>query len=206
LASNAAFAQTDHDARKDPSQKDQGQNGQADEHDPHQYASLREAEVEIKDFAFTTLEDGKINLREAARGKKLVLVHYFAAWCHNSNFDTQTMTEMYDKYREQGLLVIGVCEYSSRNELRQFIEKRKPTYPICIENDGKKKDRTGTTHYAYRDKIHDERLWGTPLNILIADSDIRPEGEVIASRVRIATGEAVKTELEEMIRRHLRLN
>jgi peroxiredoxin len=206
LASNTTFAQADHDAQKDRSQNDQDLKRQADEHGLHQYAPLREFELEVKDFAFTTPDDGKINLREAARGKKLVLVHYFAAWCHNSNFDTQTMTEMYDKYREQGFLVIGVCEYSSRNELRKFIEKHKPTYPICIENDGKKKDRTGTTHYAYRDKINDERLWGTPLNILIADRDIQPEGEIIAGRVRIATGEAVKTELEEMIRRQLHLN
>jgi len=187
-------------------QTDQSQRVQSVETHSHQYAPLREVEMEIKDGAFPTLDGGNINLREAARDKKLTLVHYFAAWCHNSNYDVVTLTELYDKYRDQGVLVIGVCEYSNRKELREFIEKRNPSYPICIENDGKKKDRTGTTHYAYRKQVDDQRNWGTPLNILIADSDIQKEGEVLTRRVRIAPGEVVKTELEEIIRRHLQLN
>ncbi len=172
------------------------------DHD-HYYVPLREAELEIKDFTFPTLEDGKINLRESARGKKLVLVHYFAAWCHNSNFDVATMKEIYDKYRDQGLLVIGVCEYSSRDELRKFIEKHKPAYPICIEGDGKNKDRAGTTHYAYRKQVDDQRVWGTPLNILISAEDVQKDGEVVTKRVRVAPGEVIKTELEDFIRQHL---
>lgn len=169
----------------------------------HHYVPLREAEMEIKDFTFPTLEDGKIGLREAALDKKLVLVHYFAAWCHNSNFDVATMKEIYDKYRDRGLLVIGVCEYSSRDELRKFIEKHKPDYPICIEGDGKSKDRAGTTHYAYRKQVDDQRVWGTPLNILISAEDVQKEGEVVTRRVRVAPGEVIKTELEDFIRQHL---
>jgi len=195
-AAPAAFAQTD----KNPKV-------QTVEANSHDYAPLIEVEMEIKDFTYPSLDEGKVNLRESARGKKLTLVHYFAAWCHSSNFDVKTMTEIYDKYRDQGLLVIGVCEYSSRKELREFIEKHKPTYPICIESEGnKKKDRTGTTHYSYRKQLDDQRNWGTPLNILIADNLIQKEGEVVAKRVRIATGEVIRTELEEIIRRHLHLN
>jgi peroxiredoxin len=170
----------------------------------HHYVPLREVEMEIKDFTFPTLEGGRINLRESAQTPNLILVHYFAAWCHNSNFDVKTMTEIYDRYRDQGLLVIGVCEYSSRDELRDFIKKHKPTYPICIEGDGRKKDRTGTTHYAYRSRVDDQRLWGTPLNILIDAAVIEPDGEVVARNARVAPGEVIKTELEELIREKLR--
>jgi peroxiredoxin len=175
----------------------------AQEHRGHHYAPLREVEMEIKDFSFSTLDGGKLNLREAALGKKLVLVHYFAAWCHNSNFDVKTMTEIYNDYRDQGLLVIGVCEYSSKDELRGFIEKHKPTYPICMEGDGKKKDRTGTMHYAYRKQIDDQRLWGTPLNVLISSDEVQKEGDVVAKHLRIAPGEVIKTELEDLIRAKL---
>lgn len=187
-------------------QSDQKLKVQTIEATSHDYAPLREVEIEIKDFTFPSLDDGQINLRESARGKKLILVHYFAAWCHSSNFDVKTMTEVYDKYREQGLLVIGVCEYSSRKELREFIEKHKPTYPICVEGDGRKKDRTGTTHYFYRKQVDDQRNWGTPLNILIAEGDIQSEGEIVARRVRVASGEMIKTELEEIIKRYLGFN
>ncbi len=127
------------------------------------------------------------------------MVHYFAAWCHNSNFDVTTMKELYEKYKDQGFLVIGVCEYSNEAELRGFIEKHKPAYPICVEGDGKMKNRTGTTHYKYRSQLDDNRHWGTPLNILIAAEDAQKKGEVVAKRVRVAAGEVIKSEFEELI-------
>lgn len=166
----------------------------------HYYVPLRNVEMEIKDFNFATLDGKTINLREAVKGKKLVLIHYFAAWCHNSNFDVKTMKELYEKYKDQGFTVIGVCEYSNELELRGFIERHEPEYPICIEGDGKFKDRTGTTHYAYRSKLDDNRHWGTPLNILIAAEDVQKKGDIVAKRVRIAAGEVIKSEFEELIK------
>lgn len=170
----------------------------------HFYVPLREVEMEIKDFSFATLDDKTVNLRDAIKDKKLVLVHYFAAWCHNSKFDVSTMKELYEKYKDKGFTVIGVCEYSNETELRGFIEKFKPTYPICIEGNGKMKDRTGTTHYAYRSQLDDNRHWGTPLNILISAEDVLKTGEVITRRVRIAPGEVIKKEFEELIREKLK--
>lgn len=169
----------------------------------HYYVPMRDVEMEIKDFSFPTLDGQTVKLSEAVKGKKLVLVHYFAAWCHNSNFDVNTMKELYEKYKDQGFLVIGVCEYSNETELRGFIEKHKPTYTICVEGDGKMKDRTGTTHYSYRSKLDDNRHWGTPLNILIAAEDMRNKGDIVTRRVRIAAGEVIKSEFEELIRRSL---
>lgn len=170
----------------------------------HYYVPLREVEMEIKDFNFATLDGKTIKLSDAVKGKKLVLVHYFAAWCHNSNFDVVTMKELYEKYKDRGFLVIGVCEYSKPSELREFIEKHKPAYPICMEGDGKMKDRTGTTHYAYRNQLDDNRHWGTPLNMLIDADDIAKRRDFIAGRVRIAAGEVIKSEFEELIRERLK--
>jgi hypothetical protein len=113
------------------------------------------------------------------------------------------MKDLYEKYKDKGFTVIGVCEYSNETELRGFIEKYKPTYPICIEGDGKMKDRTGTTHYAYRSQLDDNRHWGTPLNILISADDVLKTGEVITRHVRIAPGEVIKKEFEELIRETL---
>ncbi|MEP7342667.1 MAG: TlpA disulfide reductase family protein [Acidobacteriota bacterium] len=169
----------------------------------HFYVPMRDVEMEIKDFNFATPDGKTIKLSDAVKGKKLVLVHYFAAWCHNSNFDVVTMKELYEKYKDQGFLVIGVCEYSRPEELREFIEKHKPTYPICVEGNGRLKDRTGTTHYFYRNQMDDKRHWGTPLNMLIAAEDVQKRGDIVARRVRVAAGEVIKSEFEEMIREKL---
>ncbi len=171
----------------------------AQEEHAHTYAPLRDAVFEFKDFEYPSLDSGKIKFSEAANGKRVVLVHYFAAWCHNSNYDVATINEVYNKYRDRGFAVIGICEYSTKGELKKFIEKHKPSYPIYIEGDMKKRERTGTMHYAYRQKAGDDRLWGTPLNILIDTEDIKIEGEVVSRRARVATGELVKTEFEAFL-------
>jgi len=172
----------------------------------HQYAPLREVKLELKDFSFSTLEGATLNLREAARGKRLILVTYFAAWCHNSNYDVETINELYTKYREPGLAVVGVCEYSSPEELRGFIERHKPTYPICLEGGDQIKDRSATTHYHYRKQAGDQRRWGTPFSILISADEMREQGETITKRAHAAAGELIKAEAEEFIRQQLSIS
>lgn len=168
----------------------------------HHYGPMREAEIDLKDFTYPTTQGGSIRLRDAIRDKKLVILHYFAAWCHNSNYDVKTMTEIHNRYKDQGVLVLGVFEYSKNNEIRDFLQKHSPPYPICIEG-GKKLDRTATTHYAYRKRVNDDRAWGTPLNLMFTAADVQDEGEIVASRVRVALGEVVKSEIEDWIQSNL---
>ncbi len=169
----------------------------------HQYAPLREAKLEFKDFSFPTLENTTLNLREAARGKRLVLVTYFASWCHNSAYDVDTLNELYAKYREQGLEIIGVSVYSSPDELRNFIKQHNTAFPICRESDEKVKNRNDTTHYRYRKQTDDSRRWGTPFSLFISASDIEERGETVAKRARVAAGELIKKDVEEFIRQQL---
>ncbi|HYE75748.1 MAG TPA: TlpA disulfide reductase family protein [Blastocatellia bacterium] len=168
----------------------------------HQYASLKETKLKLKDFSFPMLDGQPINLRTATHNKRLVLVHYFAAWCHNSNYDVVTINKLYRQYKDQGFEVIGVCEYSSAQELREFIAEHKPAYPICIEGDDKTA-RTASTHYDYRRKAKDERKYGTPFNILIRAANIEAKGDTFAKLVYTAAGELIEEEAEKFIKQEL---
>lgn len=170
----------------------------------HEYAPLREAGFELLDFTLPTVEGKMLRLGDLARGKKLVLVHFFATFCHNSNYDVVTINELYRQYQDQGLAVIGVCEYSSADQLKEFMARHQPLYPIVMEGEGRRGDRLKTRHYRYRTMIGDTRGWGTPFNVVIEGEEIEPEGEVLARRLRIATGELIKTEMESLIRRKIK--
>lgn len=176
----------------------------------HDFASLREAEIELADFTFPALEEGRtLNLREAVRGQKLVLLTYFAAWCHNSNFDVQTVRSLHEKYRKKGLAVIGVCEYSSKDELRDFVSQHKTEYPVCLESDDQLKDRTVTTHYKMRMQAGDkDRKWGTPLTLLFRAEALNASKDANNSiaptiNARVVAGEMNKAEVEDFIRQQL---
>ena len=170
----------------------------------HEYAELQAAELGIKDLTFKTLDGKPLSLRELAAGNKLVLIHYFAAWCHNSNYDVETIKELYAKYKDQGFQVMAICEYSKPNELRDFINKYQPSYPIVLESE-RTKDREKTTHYDYRTSLQDKRLWGTPFNLLLNTADFQAMGDVVTNRAQAAFGELMKSEVEQYIRQQLKL-
>ncbi len=126
-----------------------------------------------------------------------MLVTYFASWCHNSNYDVDTLNALYAKYHEQGLEIVGVSVYSSADELRNFIKQHNTAFPICREGDEKVKDRNSTTHSRYRKQVDDQRRLGTPFSLFISASDVEERGETVAKRVRAVAGELIKKDVEE---------
>jgi hypothetical protein len=169
----------------------------------HEYARLRKARLEISDFEMQTLSGETIQLREELRNGKLVLLHFFATFCHNSNYDVQTVNGLYRAYRSQGLVVIGICEYSTPAQLERFVAQHRPEYPIVIEGAGRRDDREQTLHYRYRRRVGDTRYWGTPFNLLLEKWSRDPKEEIVTRRVKVATGELIQDEVEALLRRRL---
>ena len=166
----------------------------------HDYASLRNVSLAVDDFEVRTREGRKVRVGELVKEGKIVLLHFFATFCHNSNYDVVTVNELYRTYREAGLTVVGISEYSSEEELAKFVARHQPLYPLVMEEEtGRKKTR----HYRYRTSVGDERKWGTPFNIVIDGRDVDPQSGTIARQVYVATGELVRAEVESLIRRRL---
>ena len=168
----------------------------------HEYAPLHEKQFEFKDFTYKTLEGQSINLRELAAGKKLVLIHFFAAWCHNSNYDVDTVKALYEQFKDAGLAVLGICEYSKPDEVREYLNKHQPAYPVVIESQ-KEKDRRKSSHYAYRTAAKDVRLWGTPFNVLLAVDEFSASGEIVTSKALVTFGELEKADVEKFLKERL---
>ena len=170
----------------------------------HKLVPFQQHILDYKNFALPTTIDGQtIDLRTAAKNKKLVIVTYFAAWCENSNHDYETMQHLLKKFGDKGLAVIGVCNYSEPKEVKDFITKHHPAYPICLESTDDKR-REQTTHYDYRKQCGDARKWGTPFSLLIEAKNIHPTGETLTSEVFAANGELDKKEAEKLIKQLLK--
>ena len=92
----------------------------------HKLVDFNQHKLEFLEFSYPSAVDGKpIELREAARGKKLLLVTFFAGWCENSRHDAKTIAKLLEKYQQKGLGVVGVCEYSSKDEIADFFRNPK---------------------------------------------------------------------------------
>jgi peroxiredoxin len=170
----------------------------------HKLVTFQPQKLDYKNFSFPSSVEGKtVELREQARGKKLVLVTYFAAWCENSNHDYETIQHLLKKFGDKGLGVVGVCNYSELKEVKDFITKHQPSYPIAMETYDDKQ-RENTTHYRYRKLCGDTRKWGTPFTLLIEAKNIQADGEILTKEVLAANGELDKKEAERFIKQLLK--
>jgi thiol-disulfide isomerase/thioredoxin len=111
---------------------------------------VAEKEFGYKDWTYKNLMgDGETNLRQFAKGKKLVMVVYWAPWCPNWKHDVAFVQELHQKYAKDGLAVLGVGEYDTVDKLKQNYEQNKLTFPAVYEQ-VTSSGRLTSLHYSQR--------------------------------------------------------
>jgi peroxiredoxin len=84
--------------------------------------------------AFTTL-DGETFSQDDLRGK-VVLVNAWATWCGPCVLEMPGFQKVYDDYRDQGFLVLGVSrDHEGPQKVRTFLERKNITYPVAMADD-----------------------------------------------------------------------
>jgi thiol-disulfide isomerase/thioredoxin len=171
----------------------------------HEYAPLEEKTVNYKDWTLNSVKDGTpVNLRSFAKGKKLVLVVYFAPWCGNWRNEAPVAAKLYEKYKGQGLDVIAVSEYAPRDAAVAFFGESGSPYAVVSESESRD-DRDKTSHYGYRQATGDTRRWGSPYNVFLEPAKLNKTGDVLTEKAWVVNGELVEDEVENFIRARLGL-
>jgi len=172
----------------------------------HEWAPILEQKFDYKDWTFKSLKDGAaVSLRALAKGRKLVLVVYFAPWCANWKNEAPTVRRLYEKYKGDGFEVVAVSEYASAEDTRRYFEEYGGApYPVVVESDtGEAREKT--THYGYRKALGDPRNWGSPFNVFLEPAKLNPTGEVLTERAWVVGGELIEKDVERFIRERLGL-
>lgn len=172
----------------------------------HEWAPLLELKLDYKDWTFKSLKDGTpVSLRELAKGKKLVMVVYFAPWCGNWKAEAPTVWRLYDKYKAQGFEVVGVSEYGSAEDSRKYFESQGGApFPVVVESEaGDQKEKT--THYAYRKAVGDPRNWGSPFNVFLEPAKLNASGDLLTEKAWVVGGELIEKDVERFVRERLGL-
>lgn len=165
----------------------------------HEYSPLEEKTVNYKNWTLPNLKTNEPeNLRKLMEGKKLVMIVYFAPWCGNWRSEAPIAAKLYDKYKDQGFQVIGVSEYASRADVRNFFGADGPPYPVVTESESRA-DKQNTPHYEYRQLTGDKRSWGSPWNIFLEPDKLNTTGELLAEKAWVVNGELVEEEVDKFI-------
>ena len=87
-------------------------------------------------LAFETLDgDETISLADY-RGKAVVL-NFWASWCQPCKKEAPMLQETWERYRDEGLVVLGIDAQDFRQDARRFVERYELTYPIAYDGNGK---------------------------------------------------------------------
>lgn len=175
--------------------------------DGHEYAPLLEQKISYKDWTFKSMKDGSsVTLRDALKGKKLVMVVYFAPWCPNWRAEAPVVSRLYDKYKADGFDVVAVSEYATAADARTYFDSQGgETYTVVVESESRD-DREKTTHALYRQSVGDPRRWGSPFNVFLEPSKLNKSGDVLTEKTWVVGGELIEKDVEQFIRERLGLN
>jgi thiol-disulfide isomerase/thioredoxin len=165
----------------------------------HEYSPLTEQTVNYKNWTLPNLSsDQQEDLRKLVAGKKLVMVVYFAPWCGNWRNEAPIALKLYEKYKAQGFQVVGISEYATRDDVKNFFGKDGPPYPIVTESESRD-DKQKTAHYQYRQLTGDKRNWGSPWNIFLEPAKLAANGDVVTEKAWVVNGELIEDEVDKFI-------
>ncbi len=172
--------------------------------DGHEYSPLVEKTVNYKNWTLNDLKDNQpVDLRSLVQGKKLVMVVYFAPWCPNWRNEAPVAARLYEKYKDQGFAVIGVSEYGSRDDVKNFFGPTGSPYQVVSESEARE-DREKTPHYGYRQLTGDTRKWGSPWNIFLAPAALLKNADVLTEKAWVVNGELIEADVDKFIADHLK--
>ncbi len=85
------------------------------------------------DFTLTDLQGKAWHLQDLR--SKVVLVNFWATWCPPCRKEMPDLQALYDKYKDQGLVVLSISDEESA-KVAPFIHERKISYPVLLDPGG----------------------------------------------------------------------
>jgi cytochrome c biogenesis protein CcmG/thiol:disulfide interchange protein DsbE len=78
--------------------------------------------------------DGQLAVADL-RGKAVV-VNFWASWCIPCRDEAPVLQKTYERYRDQGLVVLGVDVNDFRQDARRFMKRYGLSYPVVYDGKG----------------------------------------------------------------------
>jgi cytochrome c biogenesis protein CcmG/thiol:disulfide interchange protein DsbE len=99
------------------------------------------------DFDLERLDaDGRLQL-SSEEGRRVVVVNFWASWCLPCKDEAGILEAGWQRWRDRGVLFVGVDAQDFQSDARRFIERYDTTYPHVYDGRGSTLGRFGVTGF-----------------------------------------------------------
>ncbi len=78
--------------------------------------------------------EGNIHSMDEYRGK-LVLLFFWGTWSRPAAYQIQTLKKAYEKYGDEGLVILGISLDTDTDKVRNFVRTRKIDFPVLCDGE-----------------------------------------------------------------------
>ncbi len=86
-------------------------------------------------FELKNLQGKSVSL-ESFKGS-IVFLNFWTTWCPPCRAEVPSMQKLYEKFRDKGLVILGVDLQEDKQTVRKFVKKEGLTYPVLLDSDGR---------------------------------------------------------------------
>ena len=131
---------------------------------------------------FTVKDMNGASVRLADYKGKVLLVNFWATWCPPCKAELPGLIELYDQYKDQGLVVLGISGDDDAETLRAFATEWKIKYPMIVGRDENELlDAYGP-------------IFGYPISVIVGR-----DGAICGKHVGPATKEEFEREIKALL-------
>jgi thiol-disulfide isomerase/thioredoxin len=81
-------------------------------------------------FDFVLKDHRNVPIRMADYKGKVVLLNFWATWCGPCKVEIPAFVELYDQYKDKGLVIVGVSIDDTPEQLQAFMKEYRINYPV----------------------------------------------------------------------------
>jgi len=138
------------------------------------------------DFTLPRIDAKGGDLTFSSLKGKPVVVNFWASWCIPCKDEAPALQATYEKYRGQGLVVLGVDAKDFRQDGKHFLKRLGITYPVVDDGRGSTLGKWGVAGFPETFFVDREgRLVG---KVVVGGIDLERNREQYAEGLRLALG------------------
>jgi peroxiredoxin len=108
------------------------------------------------DFTLPTADGGTVRLADL-KGKP-VLINFWATWCQPCREEMPAMQELYEQYRDRGLVILAIDMEEDLRPVRRWIDQGGYTFTFLLDSEGEQVKRyninaSPTSYFVARDGV-----------------------------------------------------